>query len=175
MNRLRSASWLVRISLAVAAIGLGLAAVSFARAIPPNTIHSCVKNYGAPLSTAGDVRIILPTQSCVPGETTIDWPATGGTGGVNGREVIVATSGIVVGGTNAIATCSSGKLPLGGGVTLIDSIGNPLEVSPAVAIVVQNSPSVAGTGWVGSAEAISASNTTSFGVKVYAVCAFAGT
>lgn len=50
-----------------------MARVGAAAAITPPVVHACISGYGAPVGTAGAVRIIPATQQCSPLETALDW------------------------------------------------------------------------------------------------------
>lgn len=134
----------VRVALATAvAAAIGAAGVSYA-AIPAadGAISACK-------DSKGRLKVIDAEagQTCNGGQQLLTWNQQGPAGqdGVSGYQVVHSTSSYdSVTKKSAIATCPSGKKPVGGGVNVGMHAG-PSYISPPGVAVVATQPT--GNGW----------------------------
>ncbi len=115
-----------RLCIVLAVISLGVLAGAVAYASipgPDGVIHGCYKTNNP---AQGAVIVIDSAASCPNGYAALNWNQAGPPG-VSGYEVVQHRYDIVAGTTvdnlTAVAVCTSGKKPTGGGLRIDEPVG----------------------------------------------------
>jgi hypothetical protein len=155
-----------RVALAVAAIVIGIAGVSYA-AIPATngTISACKDNKGG-------LKVIDAEagQTCAGNQQLLTWNQQGQAGapGVSEREVVFSATGYGHDSVKLnVAHCPAGKTVLGGGAYVRQQYGNSEDLALGV-VIPFSYPS--GGSWVAKAYELT-SNPDPWYLATYAICA----